>query len=69
MKNVANTVGGYEKMRNKIYEEKKKKEALEKEKVMMGKVFGKVALKADSNLCAFFKAGLCNKGRKCKFSH
>jgi len=34
----------------------------------MGNV--KVALKnPGSNVCAFFKAGLCNKGRKCKFSH
>lgn len=36
---------------------------------MNAKIKGKVALKAGSNICAFFKAGLCNKGRKCKFSH
>ena len=56
-------------MRNKMFEEKKKKEKLAKEKMLMGQVFGKVSQKKGSNLCMFFKAGLCNKGRKCKFSH
>ncbi len=35
----------------------------------MGKVFAKNAQKKGSKVCAFFKAGLCQKGKKCKFSH
>ena len=39
IKNIANTDGGgYEKMRNKLYEEKKRKKELEKEKKFLGSV-------------------------------
>ena len=39
VKNLANADGGgYEKMRNKLYEEKKRKKALEKEKKFLGSV-------------------------------
>jgi hypothetical protein len=63
--------GGYEKLQAKIYEEKKRKKEMQEEAKMMGDVFGKVVPKnsGDKKICAFFKAGLCNKGKKCKFSH
>lgn len=62
--------GGYEKLQNKIFEEKKRKKLLEKEQKLLGNAFGKVIpKKGGSKICAFFKAGLCKKGKKCKFSH
>lgn len=69
MKNLANKEsGGFEKMRNKFYEEKKKKRQLEKERKLLGDVFGKTS-SGSSKICAYFKIGLCQKGKRCKFSH
>lgn len=68
--------GGYEKMKNEIYLEKKRKQQLEEEKKMMVDLFGKTVPKAnevtgvgDKKFCQLFKAGLCDKGKKCKFLH
>ena len=75
VRNMAKTMaqaesGGYEKLQSKIFEEKKRKKKLEEEKKLMGNAFGKVIpKKGGSRICAFFKAGLCKKGKKCKFSH
>lgn len=61
---------GVEKMRNLMYEEKKKKKAIEEEMKLLGDVLGKVVpKKGELNVCQFFKVGLCNKGKTCKFSH
>jgi hypothetical protein len=61
---------GVEKMRNLMFEEKKKKKAMEEEMKLLGDVLGKVVpKKGEMNVCQFFKVGLCNKGKTCKFSH
>lgn len=61
---------GVEKMRNLMYEEKKKKKAIEEEMKLLGDVLGKVVpKKGEDKICQFFKVGLCNKGKACKFSH
>ena len=66
---VSKTVG-VEKMRNLMYEEKKKKKAIEEEMKLRGDVLGKVVpKKGEDKICQFFKVGLCNKGKTCKFSH
>ena len=57
-------------MRNLMYEEKKKKKLIEEEMKLLGDVLGKVApKKGELKICQFFKVGLCNKGKTCKFSH
>jgi len=54
---------------------KKAKAQREAESAMMGQLFVPVQSKAragedpGSIICAFFKAGSCTKGAKCKFSH
>lgn len=56
-------------------EELKRKEQMEKDKMLVSALFKPVDQKitkgADpkSILCQFFKKGLCTKGNKCKFSH
>lgn len=53
-----------------MYEEKKKKKAVEEEMKLLGDVHAKVVpKKGEQNICQFFKVGLCNKGKACKFSH
>jgi len=77
VKNIAATQkGGYSKLQEDIYKEKKMKEKLEEEQKLMVDVFAKVVPKPvvmsggeELQICQFFKAGLCQKGKKCKFSH
>lgn len=77
--NGGNTKGGEEKRiadEIKAKEEKKKDAA---EKALLSTLFKSVSaiqqmvLKegedAKSVLCAYFKAGVCEKGKKCKYSH
>lgn len=67
--------GGYEKLKNEIFDEKKKKKAEEEEKKLMVDIFAKTAPKSqataedEKKICQLFKAGLCTKGKKCKFIH
>lgn len=62
--------GGLEKLEQEIYEEKKRKKLEEENKKLMGDVFAKNVVSGKGpKICQFFKAGLCNKGKKCKFSH
>ena len=62
--------GGLEKMQAEIYKEKQLKKRMEEEQKLMADVFAKTAPKnPDENICAFFKAGMCKKGKACKFSH
>ncbi len=44
---------------------------MEEEQKLMSAVLGKVVPKNvdDIKICQFFKVGLCNKGKNCKFSH
>lgn len=60
-----------EKLLNQQYEEKRLKKAMEEEQKLMSAVLGKVVPKKteDVKICQFFKVGLCNKGKNCKFSH
>lgn len=60
-----------EKLLNQQYEEKRLKKAMEEEQKLMSAVLGKVVPKKteDIKICQFFKVGLCNKGKNCKFSH
>jgi hypothetical protein len=77
VKNIAaSQKGGYSKLQEEIYKEKKMKEKLEEENKLMVDVFAKVVPKPvvisggeEVQICQFFKAGLCQKGKKCKFSH
>lgn len=70
--------GGLGALQNEKYQIKKKQKQLEEEKKFLAEVFaGSVAAKAGEKkvgrggkpICQFFKAGLCAKGKKCKFSH
>lgn len=70
--------GGYEKIKYEKFIERKKQKQEEEEKAFLAQVFGgAVAPKfnAQANdpnakpICQFFKANLCSKGKKCKFSH
>lgn len=60
-----------EKVLNQQFEEKRIKKAMEEEQKLMSAVLGKVVPKNvdDIKICQFFKVGLCNKGKNCKFSH
>ena len=68
--------GGLDKMQDDIYKEKKKKQALEEERKLMVDVFANTVPKiiatgegGEIQICQYFKAGLCQKGKKCKMSH
>lgn len=61
--------GGYEKMQAEIYKEKEKKKKLMEERKLLVNVFAKNAKKKGEEICQYFKAGLCKKGKKCQFSH
>lgn len=64
---------------NAEYEAKKAKKKEEEEKALLASLYKTVATvkKAEEDeetdpkmiLCAYFKQGLCQKGKKCKFSH
>lgn len=71
IKNVAGQEkGGLEKMQSEVYKEKQQKKKIEEEKKLMADVFAKTApKKPEDDVCAFFKAGMCKKGKACKFSH
>jgi hypothetical protein len=74
---AAGSKGGYSKLQEDIFKEKKVKAQLEEEHKLMVDVFTKVVPKPvmlgstgeEVQICQFFKAGLCQKGKKCKFSH
>lgn len=62
--------GGLEKMQTEIYKEKLLRKKQEEEQKLLVDVFAKTVPKnADEGICAFFKAGMCKKGKACKFSH
>lgn len=60
-----------EKLLNQQYEEKRMKKALEEEQKLLSAIHGKVVPKKseETKICQFFKVGLCNKGKNCKYSH
>lgn len=73
---MAQTKGGLEKLQAEIHDEKKIKMAVEEERRLMVEVFANAAAKKIQTIsgdeviiCKMFEAGLCNKGKKCKFSH
>ena len=70
--------GGLEKLEAEKFNTRKRQKALEEEKKLLANVFanstvaprgGKGAKKKGKPICQFFKAGLCTKGKKCKYSH
>lgn len=62
--------GGFDKLQADIYKEKALKKKQEEEKKLMVDVFAKTVPKNnEEGICAFFKAGMCKKGKNCKFSH
>ena len=78
VKGLAGERGGYDKIQSEKFNTRKKQRALEKEEKFMADVFAGSALanaktkkkKIKSKpICQFFKAGLCTKGKKCKYSH
>jgi hypothetical protein len=73
---LAQQKGGYEKLKAEIYNEKRDRERMEEERKLMADVFANAAAKTIQTvtgdeiiICKMFEAGLCNKGKKCKFSH
>lgn len=78
---MANTRGGLEKYMNEQIAKKNAKKEEEEEKRFMAELYGQgIAATSKANtdadgdsekkkVCPFFKAGVCDKGRKCKFSH
>ena len=75
---AAQNKGGYEKLQAEKFNEKKKQKEIEKEKKFMGSVFANGVVSRGGGgkgkskgkpICQFFKAGLCTKGKKCKYSH
>lgn len=73
---AAQSKGGYDKLKEEIYNEKRKKEAEEEERRLMAEVFANGVTKKvqtstgeEVTICKMFEAGLCNKGKKCRFSH
>lgn len=73
---MAQQKGGYEKLKAEIFDEKKTKEALAEERRLMAEVFANSAPKVVQTvtgdeviICKMFEAGLCTKGKKCRFSH
>lgn len=82
MKGMAQSKGGMDEFTNEEYNKKKKMKEREEEKRLMASIYGgavaatetkanREAIKKNPKLkiCPFFKAGVCEKGRKCKFSH
>jgi hypothetical protein len=75
---AAQNKGGYEAIQSEKFNERKRQKAIEEEKKLLANVFansysgGKQVVQKKGKgkpICQFFKAGLCTKGRKCKFSH
>lgn len=73
---MAQQKGGYEKLKAEIFEERKMREKEDEERRLMADVFANAAPKKlqtaagdEVIICKMFEAGLCNKGKKCKFSH
>ena len=78
VRGLAGQEGGFQKLQDAKFKARDTKKKLEQQQKFMAEVFGgKVAMKAGEAkmrgkrkpICQFFKAGLCGKGRKCKFSH
>lgn len=75
--------GGQEKLLQEQFEEKKKKKKEEEEQALIAALFKSVTTLQQkgeneeeeeekdpkSIVCAYFKQGLCQKGKKCKYSH
>lgn len=73
---AAQNKGGYEKLKEDIFLDKKRKEEEEVERKLMVEVFANSAPKTIQTItgnevviCKMFEAGLCNKGKKCRFAH
>lgn len=81
VQSMANTRGGMEKFVAEQFAKKQAKKEEEEEKRLAAELYGqgiaasaRVAKKEDEDdgkpkVCPFFKAGVCDKGRKCKLSH
>lgn len=70
--------GGRRAQENALHEEKAKKQKANAAKALLASLFkGVVQVQTDADgivdkknsLCAYFKAGVCEKGKKCKYSH
>lgn len=62
--------GGFEKMQADIYKEKALRKKQEEEAKLLANVHANTVPKnAEDGICAFYKAGMCKKGKACKFSH
>ena len=73
---AAKEKGGYDKLKDEIFNGKRKQQEAEEERRLMQEVFANAVTKKvqtstgeDITVCKLFEAGLCNKGKKCKFSH
>jgi len=78
---MANTRGGLEKFQAEQFAKKEAKKAEEAEKKFMAELYGTGIAATErkkgddepddpkKKICPFFKAGVCDKGRRCKFSH
>lgn len=78
---MANTKGGLDKFVMEQHAKREAKKQEEEEKKFMAELYGQgIAASTKANptdeeggnqkkVCPFFKAGVCDKGRKCKFSH
>ncbi len=78
---MANSKGGLEKFNNDQFVKRQQKKEEEAEKKFYAELYGTgiaPTQKAQDDedekdpkkkICPFFKAGVCDKGRKCKFSH
>ena len=76
---TGNARGGEEKRINEEYKQKEEKKKEQEQKMLLSTLFKSVSLiqqqtlkegeDPKSVLCAYFKAGVCEKGKKCKFSH
>lgn len=74
-----NQKGGQEKIISDEYKAKQEKKKDLEQKALLASLFGSISaiqqnlLKEGEDpksvLCAYFKAGVCEKGKKCKFAH
>lgn len=81
MKGMASlqTKGGIDRIISSQWDEKKLKEDAEKERAFLASIkLGDINAMSNANMgpqdpkqtiCPYFKAGLCQKGKKCKYSH
>lgn len=82
MKGMAQAKGGLDKFVDAEFQEKQRKKQEEEEKKLYAEIYGQTVAATETKrvqdtrskdpkmkLCPFFKAGVCDKGRKCKYSH